>query len=112
MLCTPAPGRKDGALTREHTRVCGALAEQSSPPKPTDVSVFVNFPKEALGNVPEHAALVGQSIRTAASLTDTPTNELYTDAYVEVARATAERLGCEIRVRAVMAPVCAPKAAR
>lgn len=63
------------------------------------MSVFVNFPKEALGNVPEHAALVGQSIRTAASLTDMPTNELYTDAYVEIARATAARLGCDIRVR-------------
>ena len=77
----------------------GSVRQQSTAPKQTDVSVFVNFPKEALGNVPEHAALVGQSIRTAASLTDMPTNELYTDAYVEVARATAERIGCEIRVR-------------
>ena len=80
--------------------------EQSNAPKLADVSVYVDYPAEVLGNVPVHASFVGQGIQQAARLVDMPTNELHTDAYVEEARVVAERLGSSIRVSpsAIMPP--------
>lgn len=75
-------------------------AQSSSSSQPVNVSVYANFSKDVLGTIPEHATLVGQSIQTAASLADMPPNELYTDAYVEIVRQTAHRIGCGIQVRA------------
>lgn len=75
----PAYGRKTGEDGRRRVRVA-LIADDG---KAIDL---------------ERVSIIAEATRMAARLVDTPTNELHTDAFVELARETAARLGADISV--------------